>query len=115
VWSSTGDALFGLTRYEEALTAYNRSLELDPNNTDAWALKAFTLKRMGRSNEAAMALKRANELHPANEGFEAYRAWVLGGLERYADILAAYEDAFDAEDVIPRPKTDRPERNGLER
>ena len=31
-----GDALFNLGSYEEAIEAYDKALELDPTNEEAW-------------------------------------------------------------------------------
>jgi tetratricopeptide (TPR) repeat protein len=51
-----GHLLEGLGRGEEALQAYERSLALDPPNTNVHTARANTLKDLGRVQEALAAL-----------------------------------------------------------
>ena len=42
-------------RFDEALDAFNRSIELDPNDAPSWNNKALALKILGRKKEAKEA------------------------------------------------------------
>ena len=44
-------------RYEEALAAFNRALELDPKRPETWSFKGATLKSLGRRDEAVSTLE----------------------------------------------------------
>jgi tetratricopeptide (TPR) repeat protein len=43
-WIKKETALAGIDRYEEALQAYEKALELSPDNSDAWNRKDIALK-----------------------------------------------------------------------
>ena len=55
-----------LKAYEAALAAYDRALDLDPTNADAWTNKGGMLRSLGRDDEAVVAYARALELDPTN-------------------------------------------------
>lgn len=61
-WTSRGDALAGLGRYEEALTAFDRALKVAPYDPDTWRSKARALRALGRESEALEAERREREL-----------------------------------------------------
>jgi Flp pilus assembly protein TadD len=51
-------------RYEEALVAVNRAVELDPQNARILGDRGFLLNEVGRHDEALADLDRAVELEP---------------------------------------------------
>ena len=51
-------------RYEEALSACEKAIELDPNLTMAWNNKAAALLGLNRNDEALLALEKAIVLNP---------------------------------------------------
>jgi len=59
-WYNKGLSLYNLGRYEEALQAYDKALELVPDSI-AWAGKVLVLGKLGRHEEADIAYKNANE------------------------------------------------------
>jgi tetratricopeptide (TPR) repeat protein len=40
-WSNKGAALDDLNKYDEAIQAYDKVIEVDPNYSDAWYNSAF--------------------------------------------------------------------------
>jgi tetratricopeptide (TPR) repeat protein len=56
-WNCLGDALSGVGRYDEAIAAYNRSLEIMPDNGGFHLRKANTMLQAGRIEEAIAAFK----------------------------------------------------------
>jgi tetratricopeptide (TPR) repeat protein len=81
-------------RQAEALTAYDRAIELDPENVIAWGNKGWTLNELGQHTDALAACERATDLQP-NEAL----AWNLKGLPlndlgRHTEALAAYDRAI---------------------
>lgn len=60
-------------KFEEALKCYNRAIELDPEQAEAYANKAATLKNLGKTDEAIETIKIALALSP-NE------AWIYTNL-----------------------------------
>jgi len=59
-------ALERLGRYDEALPSLDRTIELKPDNANAWNNKGVTLERLGRYNEALLCFDRTIELKPDN-------------------------------------------------
>lgn len=57
VWYVKGIALNGLGRFEEALQACDKALELSPDYTNIWLVKGIALTELGRYEEAQIAFK----------------------------------------------------------
>lgn len=90
-WRSNGWALGKLGRDEEALSSYDRALELDADDNIAWEYKAAALSKLGRDNEAATAYKSLLEIEPYD-----IRAWIALGaalvkLCRHEEAAVAYD------------------------
>lgn len=65
-WFDEGNALYDLKRYQEALVAYDRAIQLDPNFAFAYNGKGYTLQQLGRSKEAQQAYEKAKRLGLGN-------------------------------------------------
>ncbi len=65
-WNNKGASLRALGRYEEAISCYERALELDPRYANAWNNKGFSLYALGRYEEAISCYERSLELDPRN-------------------------------------------------
>jgi len=97
-----------LNRYNEALTAYDKAIEIGGTNADdkvllsnAWESKGYTLSKLGRYNESFEALDKAIELSPQNAGSIWYtKAEVLNTSGRYDDALKAYDRSIELKGPI---------------
>jgi Flp pilus assembly protein TadD len=65
-WINKGDSLAAEAKYDEAIQAYNKAIDINPQEKMAWAKKGDTLKMIGRTKEANEAYDKANELAAAN-------------------------------------------------
>ncbi|MDY6936200.1 MAG: tetratricopeptide repeat protein [Cyanobacteriota bacterium] len=65
-WYNLGVALQYLERDEEALNAYQRAVELKPNDPDSWNNLGLVLEGLGQFEEAMEAYRRAISLDPAH-------------------------------------------------
>ena len=64
-WSGKGTALYQLGRPAEALTCYERALEINPRCPEAWFNKGTDLGNTGRFQEALACFEQAQRLgHP---------------------------------------------------
>ncbi|TSA17525.1 MAG: tetratricopeptide repeat protein [Nitrosopumilales archaeon] len=63
-WYSIGNERAKEGDTEEALIAYDKALELDPNHVSAWNNKGITLSRLKRFEEAIMCYDKAIEIEP---------------------------------------------------
>jgi tetratricopeptide (TPR) repeat protein len=53
-----------LKRYKEALDAFNKAIELDPQNADAWYNKGVVLELMGKTYAAEDSYSKAIKIDP---------------------------------------------------
>ena len=52
------------TLYDEQLAAFEKAIELDPNNAEAWFNKGYALAGLKRYDEAIAAFDKVQELNP---------------------------------------------------
>ena len=48
VWNNKGRSLAELRKYEEAISSYDKALEIEPKNADAWNNKGRSLAELDR-------------------------------------------------------------------
>ena len=94
---SRADNLSTKKRYEEALSAYEQALILDPKDADAWYYKGNVLAVLNRYDDALAAFEHALTLDPKYANLA--NAWgnkgnVLANLKRHEEALAALDQAL---------------------
>lgn len=97
-WNNKGYTFAEDGNHEEAVTAFNRALEISPGFAEAWNNKGYSLAELGRTDEAISACCRAIELNPAFA-----RSWIenwfsLKGLASKEDEIHSLQDLFEPED-----------------
>ncbi len=82
-------------RYEEAISSYEKSLELNPDNHEAWINRGDSLNYLGRYEEAVASYDTALLLKP--NVFEAWnnRGKSLNNLGCHEEALVSYDKALD--------------------
>lgn len=105
-WAELGDRLTQNGRYDDALTAYERSREQDDQNAGIWirigrALEVIGQREPDRLPEALEAYEMALDINATSAATWSDKGDVLNALERYPDALSAYEraTALDATNV----------------
>jgi tetratricopeptide (TPR) repeat protein len=61
-WDNTGAALEAQGKYSEAIGAYNKAIDINPEDEIAWNNKISALKKLGRTEEANAAYAELEEL-----------------------------------------------------
>lgn len=91
-WLDKGNALRKMGMYDEAINAYNRAIDLNPELAEPWYNNGVALFDQGRYNESIEAYDRAIDLNPK---------WALPwyGKGKSLDQLGLHEDALEAYDV----------------
>ena len=74
----TGDSLFELKRYDEALGCYDRALEASPGHLPAHTSRSFLLECMGFAEKAVLGYRRILELDHGSE-YARHRLEILSG------------------------------------
>lgn len=103
-WISNGFKLsiFPNEFYEEALKAFNKAIEIEPNNTYAWWYKGFALLLLKRYEEALVPCNKIIELNSKDDSAWINKGWALYKLGRLDESLGAFIQAKDI-------KTDDPD------
>jgi tetratricopeptide (TPR) repeat protein len=100
VWYNKGVALGYLGKYTEAIGAYEKSIEINPQGefaVFAWISKSVVLDYLGRYDEAIQACDKALQIGP--QGELAAIAWGSRGFalysqKNYAEAASAYHQAL---------------------
>ncbi len=92
-WFNIGIDLYKKDKYDEAIQAYDKALEVDPQDAEAWNNKGIALGMQGRYNEALEAFGKAVEINSSYA-----EAWYnMGAIfdlqERYFRAIWAYNKA----------------------
>ena len=97
-WFKKGQELFRNGSYDDAVKAYDKAIELEPNNATFYISKvpglnmlAILTKNQSKYNESLQAIDKALGIDPKNP-----RAWELKGkalsqMKRYNESLESYE------------------------
>ena len=76
---------------EEALEYFDKILEANPQNSDAWNNKGVALFYLGRVEEALKAYDKAMALNPQDLEALRNKGFVLRALGKLDDALAVYQ------------------------
>ena len=80
--------------YEEALAAFAKTTELDPNFELAWRAQGSILHELERYPEALAAYDKAITLNPTNDRLHYFRGSLLMELGRYSEAADAFSKAI---------------------
>lgn len=97
VWYQKGRALAELQCYEDAVRAYGRSLECDPDSTASWVNLGIALSHLGRYEEAIDACELSLALAPDDAAAWSAKGDALMGLKRYQEALESYNQVLAIE------------------
>ena len=92
-WRLKGMVLFRMRRYEDALAASNRRIELRPAAAAGYLERASDLSALERHDEAIADCEKAIALEPENEIVWRYLGNVLFQARRCSPARSAYERA----------------------
>lgn len=104
-WMNRAEELTHNGSIDEAISAYDEALKIEPENTTILIQKASDLSVLGRANESLETYQKAlvlldHELKENHSDAEAWRekAGVLRSLNRQNESVQAYEKALEAYD-----------------
>jgi tetratricopeptide (TPR) repeat protein/S1-C subfamily serine protease len=97
-WLNYGSALLRLGEEAQAITAFDRAIQLQPNFVQAYYAKGLALRSAKNYREAVSAFEQVNRLEPGFYQAWRYRGLVLFlGLKQYPEALASIEQAIKIE------------------
>jgi tetratricopeptide (TPR) repeat protein len=62
-----------LNRIDEALTSFNKAIEINPGDIDAWIYKGRSLEELGEFEEAINCYGRALKINPEHKMAREYK------------------------------------------
>ncbi len=94
-WFNQGETLANAGSYQEALTSFDKALELQPNHSAGWTFKGVVLIHLERYADALASCDRALSLRSDNREAWLFRGVALHHLHRYTDAYASYDKALN--------------------
>jgi tetratricopeptide (TPR) repeat protein len=101
-FTNKGMSLANLGHPDEALTCYERALEINPRYAIAWSDKGVALADLGRPEEALTCYERALEINPHHGKAWSNKGAALADLGRPDEALTCQERALE---INPRDAT----------
>ena len=99
-WWYKAESLVNLFKFDDALTAYEKVIELDHSRkVDAWIGKGNALWQLGRTDEAVAAYDKAIELDPTNIVAWFSKGSILDSMGRSKEAEAAYAKANELKEL----------------
>src|SRR5512136_1654565 len=65
-WDNKGIELEHEAKYDEAIQAYNKAIDINPQDRLGWSLKAKLLTKLGRTSEANAVYAKLKELEASD-------------------------------------------------
>lgn len=81
VWHHRGDVMYQLKRYAEAISSYEKAIQLDPQYARSMYSQGLVLAELGRDREALTAYNNALELYPDWNEVKKSKQKILNKLE----------------------------------
>ena len=93
-WFKKGFLLNGLGRYDEAIKAYEKAIEVNPNNADAHNNLGHTYSEKGMFDEAILAYKEAIAINPNDVVVHNNLGNAYDGKRMYDEAILAFKKAI---------------------
>ncbi|KYC42337.1 hypothetical protein WA1_20415 [Scytonema hofmannii PCC 7110] len=81
-------------RYEEALTSFDKAIQLNSKPAWAWGRQGRSLLKLKRYEEALVSFDKAIQLNSKNAWAWGHQGWLLLELERYEEALVSFDKAI---------------------
>ncbi|MBF2016777.1 MAG: tetratricopeptide repeat protein [Rivularia sp. T60_A2020_040] len=95
------NTFYELQRYQDALSSYQKAIEIQPEYAQAWNGKAKVLYELSSYQEALLAYDKAIQIEPDYEDSWSGRGFVLNKLQRFQEAISSFDKALKLESEAP--------------
>jgi len=93
-WFEEGNTLSKLQHFEEAITAYDQAIGLNPSYADTYYNKGTALLTLKRAEEAIATYDQVIRLNPSHVTAYYKKGNALSELQRFEEAITAYEQVI---------------------
>lgn len=97
-YAKQGEKFFLENRYEEAINAYDKALQLQPSLAEVWNNRGVVLTKLQRYHEAIASYEQAIQLRSDYSDAWNNRGVALGKLKYYEAAVLSYDRAIQLKD-----------------
>ncbi|MEI6103000.1 MAG: tetratricopeptide repeat protein [Methanothrix sp.] len=94
-WLKKGNTFFDQEKYDEAVSCYDKIIEIDPKIKLGWINKGVTLAELMKHEEAISCYDKIILIHPRSADAWCNKAFALNGLNKFEDAIAAFDKAIE--------------------
>ncbi|MEO9320129.1 MAG: tetratricopeptide repeat protein [Nitrososphaera sp.] len=94
-WVKHGEDLANSNRPEEAIQAFDKAIEILPQNAYAWGDKALMLDKLGRTDEALIAFARSTEIDSSSAITWNNKGLTLLKAGKFAQAVESFDKAIE--------------------
>ena len=98
-WGGLGTIYLSLERFDEALTAFDKSLVLSPENTNILQNKGKSLHRLGRYEDALEIGRQIVALSPDNLASHSNLANMLQLIGRHSEAISEFQRVLEIDET----------------
>jgi tetratricopeptide (TPR) repeat protein len=106
-WIEKGNAFFYQNKYNGAIKAYDKAIEINPRLAGAWNNKGLALEDIGKYDEAIKTLDKAIEINPQDADAWSNKGHALLILGKYAEAIKAFDKAIEINPQDTRARNDK--------
>jgi tetratricopeptide (TPR) repeat protein len=90
-----GSILLASQSYEESLSSFDKTTELNPSVSQFWYARGYALGNLNRYEEAIASYDKVIELKPDDHSAWYNRGVALGNLNRHEEAIASFDKAIE--------------------
>lgn len=94
-WLKKGNDLYEHAKYEDAISCFDKVIEIDPKNKWGLINKATALAELARYDESLEFCDKALEINPKAAWSWNTKGWALASLNRYDEAISAYDKSIE--------------------
>ncbi|WP_295225420.1 tetratricopeptide repeat protein [Seleniivibrio sp.] len=100
-WMAIGDKASAGGRFSDAINAYEKAINIEPDNYQAWNNMGISLGQIMNYEEALEAFEKAKHIKPDSHGVWNNIGFVLNKLNKKEEALKAVNKALEFNDKDP--------------